>query len=188
MTGSRPAALKAQRRISGPVEYELVYKKVKRINLRVRPDGSVTVSAPRRVPVGEIDRFVAQNAGWVEQSRARVAQSPAARDTHSDAECLEAFQPVLDRFYPLVAASAPVKPALRVRFMKSRWGVCHVAKGYITLNKQLLDVPRAALEYVVLHELVHLIHPNHQAGFHQEMARLMPDYLQRRALLRERTP
>ena len=44
--------------------------------------------------------------------------------------------------------------------------------------------PRAALEYVVLHEYVHFLHPNHQAGFHAEMARLMPDYLARRALLK----
>lgn len=176
---------KSQQRTAGAVGYELTYKKVKRMNLRVRGDGTVAVSAPRGVPLKEVDEFVAKNAAWVQQAKEHVASAPKAEDTHSDAECLAAFGPVLDRFYPLVAYAAPVKPALRVRFMKSRWGVCHLRGNYITLNKQLLDKPLEALEYVVLHELVHLLHPNHQAGFHREMARLMPDYRQRKALLRE---
>lgn len=176
---------KSRQRIAGGVEYELTCKKVKRMNLRVRRDGTVAVSAPRGVPLKEADAFVAKNAAWVQQAKERVAAAPRAEDIHSDAECMAAFEPVLDRFYPLVAYAAPVKPALRVRFMKSRWGVCHLRGNYITLNKQLLDKPAEALEYVVLHELVHLLHPNHQAGFHREMARLMPDYQQRRALLRE---
>lgn len=184
MIKSAPAA--ARHRTVGSVQYELTVKKVKRLNLRVRPDGSVAVSAPRRVPLSQVDAFVARNAAWVEEARRHAAALPAIEDTHSDEECRAVFEPLLDRLYLLVADRVPVKPALKVRFMKSRWGVCHTGKWYITLNKQLLDQPYEALEYVVLHELVHLLHPNHQTGFHQEMARLMPDYRWRRALLRSR--
>lgn len=174
-----------RQRLCNGVWYELTYKKVKRFNLRVRPDGTVALSVPRGVSLAQADAFVEKNAAWVLQAQARVAQAPKIADTHSDEECLAVFGPVFDRFYPMVADRAPVKPALRVRFMKSRWGVCHLRGHYITLNKQLLDKPFPALEYVVLHELVHLIHPDHQAGFHKEMARLMPDYRERRALLRD---
>ena len=55
------------------VEYELTVKKVKNINLRLSPQGAVRVSAPRRVPVGEIDRFVASRAGWIDAARRRLA-------------------------------------------------------------------------------------------------------------------
>ena len=53
-----------QRR-AGEIEYELTYKKVKNLNLRVQSDGAVAVSAPMRVPLHEIDRFVLSRAGWI---------------------------------------------------------------------------------------------------------------------------
>ncbi len=125
-------------------------------------------------------------AGLDPRERVRIREEAAGQvqDSYTDEECQRVFGEVSDRIYPLFAAYLPAQPALRVRWMKSRWGVCHVAKNYITLNKQLMGKPRAALEYVVLHEYVHFLHPNHQAGFHAEMARLMPDYLARRALLK----
>lgn len=166
--------------------YELTFKRVRRLNLRVRPDGTVAVSAPCRTGVRAVDAFVSKHAEWVLQAKSRAVAAEPAQDTYSDAQCLAVFAPVFERMYPLVAQRAPRKPLLKVRFMKSRWGVCHVSRNYITLNKQLMDKPFEALEYVVLHELVHLLHPNHQAGFHQEMQALMPDYQKRRALLRER--
>ena len=178
------------KRTAGNVTFELTLKKIKRINLRVRADGSVAVSAPRRTPLEQIDRFVAEHADWVQKAKQRQ-QNRTPQSTlpvYDDESALVVFQPVLDRLYPLVADSAPVKPVLKVRQMKSRWGSCHPTKQVITLNKQLLGKPLAALEYVVLHELVHLLHPNHQAGFHAEMARLMPDYRSRRAMLNQHNP
>ncbi len=170
MTAQKPGT----QRTVGSITYELTRKRVKNLNLRVGEGGAVRVSAPARTPLREIDRFVASHEAWIEQ----------VQDSYTDEECQRVFGEVSDRIYPLFAAYLPAQPALRVRWMKSRWGVCHVAKNYITLNKQLMGKPRAALEYVVLHEYVHFLHPNHQAGFHAEMARLMPDYLARRALLK----
>ena len=48
-----------QRRIAGGVEYELTRRRVRNLNIRVRTDGSVAVSAPRRVPLSSVDAFVA---------------------------------------------------------------------------------------------------------------------------------
>lgn len=167
------------------LKYDLTFKKVKRLNLRVRSDGSAAVSAPRRIALAQIDQFVLQHANWVAKARERLKnREDFAQIQMDDAQCFALFSQVLERLYPLVEKKAPQKPSLKMRQMKSRWGVCHPAKNYITLNKQLAGKPLAALEYVVLHELVHLLHPNHQAGFHAEMARLMPDYKARRALLK----
>lgn len=173
-------------RMVGELRYELTRKRVKNLNLRIRTDGTIAVSAPQRTPLAEIDRFVASRAQWIDRARRRVLDrmQEAADSQHSDAECLAVFEQVSDRIYPLFARVLPCKPELRVRQMKSRWGSCCPAKNRITLNKQLLDKPYKALEYVVLHEYVHFLHPDHQAAFHAEMARLMPDYKVRRALLK----
>ena len=139
------------------VEYTLERKKVKNINLRVRADLSVAVSAPRRVPRAEIDAFVQSRADWIERARQRLRRQQAALQPaappRSDAECLAFFEQISRQIYPLFSAVLPAPPTLRVRDMRSRWGVCYPAKGCITLNKRLLEYPRAAAEYVVLHEL-----------------------------------
>ena len=45
--------------------------------------------------------------------------------------------------------------------MKTRWGSCNPHKSYINLNIELIKKPKICIEYVVFHELVHLIYPNH---------------------------
>lgn len=176
------------RREAGGISYELAYKKVKNLNLRVRPDGTLWVSAPRRVGVREIDRFVSSRADWIEKAREKMRRrpprEPAPADPPDDQTCLAVFMPLVEQWRLVLAEWIPQTPQIRIRYMKSCWGVCHPRKGYITLNSRLVYEPPAAIEYVVLHELVHFLHPNHQAGFHATMAKLMPDYQARRALLR----
>ena len=64
------------KRISGGIEYELTRKAVKNLNLRLRPDGSVAVSIPRRVTLAEADRFVEQHAPRIRQARQRLDHRP----------------------------------------------------------------------------------------------------------------
>lgn len=170
------------------VEYTLERKRVKNINLRVRRDLTVAVSAPARVPRAEIDAFVQSRAEWIDKARQRLRAAQAALPAHTDEEALAYLGQISREIYPLFAPVLPKPPVLQVREMRSRWGVCYPARGCITLNKRLLDYPRAAAEYVVLHEYVHFIHPDHQAGFHRMMARLMPDYRARRQLLAQPAP
>ena len=68
-----------QRRIAGGVEYELTRRRVRNLNIRVRTDGSVAVSAPRRVPLSSVDAFVAAHAGWVAAAQGRMAVHMANR-------------------------------------------------------------------------------------------------------------
>ena len=66
--------------------------------------------------------------------------------------------------------------------MKSRWGSCNVKTGALCLNVQLVKKPPQCLEYVVVHELCHLLVPNHSPQFWAYVADCLPDWKRRRLL------
>ncbi len=74
-------------------------------------------------------------------------------------------------------------PVIRIRRMTSRWGSCQPYRGIVTLNSRLIETPVCCIEYVVMHEFCHLIHPDHSRAFHALMTGMMPDWKQRKQLL-----
>lgn len=163
------------------IEYQLERKAVKNWNLRIRRDGSVYLSAPRRTPVTELDEFVRSKAGYIQKARERfhaVEDRPVLHDE-------SIFQTILDQCWPLLEPYGVARPRLRLREMKSRWGSCLVYKQTITLNTRLLTCSRECIEYVVLHELCHFVHPNHSPRFYALLASFLPDWKARRQELNE---
>jgi len=67
------------------------------------------------------------------------------------------------------------EPRLRLRQMRKRWGSAK-KDGSITLNPDLVQAPSACIDYVIIHEICHLKHPNHGAKFRALLARLCPDW------------
>ena len=67
-----------------------------------------------------------------------------------------------------------------IRKMKTRWGSCNPKRSYINLNLELIKQHPSAIEYVILHELVHLIHYNHDHNFYKYLATHMPDWPSRK--------
>ncbi len=61
------------------------------------------------------------------------------------------------------------------RFMKKRWGSCSM-NGNILLNTELIKANKACIEYVILHELCHLIHPNHSKDFYRILTEVLPSW------------
>ena len=78
-----------------------------------------------------------------------------------------------------------------IKRMKTRWGTCNVAAGRIWLNLELAKKPPSCLEYILVHEMVHLVERHHTDRFRQNMDRFMPqwrlhrDELNRAPLARE---
>lgn len=70
------------------------------------------------------------------------------------------------------------------RWMRSRWGSC-ARSGLIVFNTQLVKTPMACVDFVVAHELCHLIHHNHGAGFRSLLEEVMPGWRAARRLLKE---
>ena len=175
-------------RSAGGVEYTLIRKRVKNLTLRLAPDGSVRVSAPLRAGAASVDAFVAAHADWVKRAEARHRATEAARAALAPPEkdqCLALFKEVSDGVFPrFEKVLGGKKPVIKVRDMRTRWGSCHPAKRQITLAARLALQPPAAIEYVVVHEYCHFVHPDHQAGFWALVESILPDWKARRALLR----
>ena len=71
---------------------------------------------------------------------------------------------------------------LAVQKMKSKWGSCNVENGSIRLNSELAKFPEAALEHVVVHEMVHLLEPSHSKRFYSLMDQFLPNWKAMKAL------
>ncbi|WP_182423960.1 M48 family metallopeptidase [Phocaeicola plebeius] len=79
---------------------------------------------------------------------------------------------------PLIARFSrhQVKPSgLKLKEMKTRWGSCS-SSGQIFLNPRLIGAPRICIEYVITHELCHLVHRNHTKAFYELLTQEMPDW------------
>jgi predicted metal-dependent hydrolase len=75
-------------------------------------------------------------------------------------------------------------PELAIRRMKARWGSCGT-NGKVTLNLKLIQVDQDLIDYVIVHELCHLIEHNHSKHFYALLDRMLPDWHERRQRLNE---
>ena len=138
-------------------------------------------------PLAQVDAFVAGRARWIEAARVRAlarGEEEQRPCSVSREDALALFTQVSDAVFPLFAQVLNgQRPVLKVRQMKTRWGVCVPAKRQITFSLRLAEKPRAAVEYVVLHEYAHFVRADHSPAFWAVVARYMPDYKARRRLL-----
>ena len=86
---------------------------------------------------------------------------------------LELYLRYIAKFSPRIGRKIA---RVRVRKMHTRWGSCNHAKGYLNFSLSLIERDSRFVEYVVLHELAHLIHANHGADFYALIAQIMPDF------------
>lgn len=88
----------------------------------------------------------------------------------------------LATYFPDVARYGAEEPVIRVRKMKLRWGSC-TPSGVLQFNPELVKAPIHCVDYVLVHELCHLVYPNHSPDFYQLLRMLMPDWPARKERL-----
>ena len=89
------------------------------------------------------------------------------------------FRDSFDRCWPKFEKLERKRPRLKIRKMKTRWGSLS-SKGQLTLNTELIRAPKECIDYVVSHELCHLMHPNHSSSFYAMLEHIMPDWKKRK--------
>ena len=94
------------------------------------------------------------------------------------------FKKHLDEIYKTFSRKI-VYPELRIRKMTTRWGVCNTKTKVITLNLELIKRDEKYLDYVIVHELSHLIYPNHSSKFWELVEENFPKYKQIKKEMKE---
>lgn len=160
------------------IKYNLTRKRVKNINLRIKPDCSVEVSANSRVSLEYLDTFVIKKGDFIfkafEDFTKKQSIEVIPKYTNEEFETY-----VFGRFeltYKLFGQYRIDKPQLKFRKMKSRWGSCNYVKCIITLNKNLIYCTKEQIDYVIIHEFAHLIVPNHSKDFYNIVSGFCPEY------------
>lgn len=167
-------------------DYTITRKRVKNVRLTIKaPTGEVRVTAPFHVPDREIDDFVLSKARWITRHQDRIARQPAPLEPGPEAnrlrrELRRALPPLLAEWAPRLGV---LVPDVTIRRMTTRWGTCNTKGHRITINLELARREPELLEYVVVHELAHLIEKGHGPRFKAIMDRHLPGWrLLRRAL------
>lgn len=86
------------------------------------------------------------------------------------------FNEILEATLPRFQHYALDRPKITHRKLQKRWGSCAVNNAQILLNTDLIQAPKVGIEYVITHELTHLIHPNHTADFYATLEEVLPEW------------
>ncbi len=166
------------------IKYDLQYKKVKNINLRIKPDGTIHVSANKLVPQNIIDEFIISKADFIINALNKYANKNPKKQYFTENEIKNIILALCEKVYPYFEKQGIKYPQIKFRKMVSRWGSCHPTKCILTFNTNLMYAPIECVEYVVLHEFTHFLQPNHSAKFYEELAVVCPDWKECRQKLK----
>lgn len=159
----------------------------KTIAIKITRQAKVVVFAPIFCSEKNIMDFVNSKKEWIEFHKAKRQKWIADNPEPSEAEIVflknkarEELPKVIEK-YSCLTSLYPT--GVKITSAKGRFGSCS-SKNSICFSYHLMKFPREAIEYVVLHELVHIKHKNHSKEFYKEIEKFMPDYKQRQELLR----
>lgn len=157
------------------LEYELIYRKVKYARLEIK-NGALRLI----MPDGAINHedIIRKNQGWILKRLSlleKQLEEAQKRSIHHN-RSFEEFQGLVIPYMEKKLKEMGLKVnKVRFRRMKSRWGSCS-AEGNISINTHLQYLPTELIEYVVFHELAHLVERKHDKNFWNIIAQEFPDY------------
>jgi predicted metal-dependent hydrolase len=164
------------------------HPRARRYLIRVRTDGSVRVTIPRRGSKREAAAFYEQQREWIARQQERVAQVrqtlPGDLPEAEQREYrMRARRELPARLFELAAIAGVSVRRVSVRNQRQRWGSCS-ASGLICLNWRLITMPGWVRDYVLYHELMHLKRMDHSPAFWKLVAQVCPRFRDARRWLR----
>ena len=156
--------------------------RARRVSIRVHPTRGIVVTVPYFVPYATGVAFLESRREWavaaLRRARSRNADLPEGETIDTLRARAKAHLP--ERLRILAERYAFRYHRVTIKHNTSNWGSCST-KGNINLNLNLMRVPVPLQDYILLHELTHLRHPNHGPDFHAELERLLADHFSRNA-------
>lgn len=188
--------IKIEKLLLQPFEIDIHYKPIKHVYLKIKPDGKIVVSAPFGSHKGDIIQFVKSRLAWIKAKQQEIVERKASsvalekdeiflfgksfKGSLSEIKLQELLHEKIanyhDNYWPFFKAHGCKSVEIKYRFMKSTWGVCRPTARTMTFNKRLVHQPVEFIEYVVLHEMCHLLVPNHSRDFYHLVAHHMPHF------------
>lgn len=190
---NKPAKERTYHLLIEDVNIIVTKKRMKNMYLRIRKeDGTVLISAPYEVSDTRIRHFAEERIDWIRKYQQKYANADRQRKEAqplSRAE-LEAQKRLLKKeVEKLVAKWEPVMgvkvSGITIRQMKTRWGSCNVNTHHININLALSKKPPECLEYVVVHEMTHILEGSHNQVFWGYMSEFYPDWKRVRKYLND---
>ncbi len=167
--------------------YDIIYSDRKTLSLSIK-DGKLIARAPRGTPKWRIEKAITDHRAWIEK---HLALAEEKKQNHPE--------PTLEeekKLRKLAKEILTLKTAYYAKIMglkygrititgaKTRFGSCS-SKGNISYSFRLMTYPEEAVDYVVVHELAHLVEMNHSPRFYAIVAKILPDYKLRQKLLKK---
>ncbi len=162
------------------LNYKIVFTKRKSIALSLDDKGEVLVRAPKRTSRILIDKFVHENQAWIQKRvQDNVVQKEKVSkllENNNTQQLKNEFERNLSKRMGLWAKKLNINfNKVRISNAKKRWGSCS-SKGVVSITWRLVFAPQEVLDYVIVHELIHLNHMNHSKRFWLEVQKVIPDY------------
>ncbi|MDD6504469.1 MAG: SprT family zinc-dependent metalloprotease [Lachnospiraceae bacterium] len=177
----------------GEYRVRVTRKRMKNLYLRVKETGDIVeVSAPLSVTDREIEQFVMGRTDWIAGAKRRLEERLREEEEKpvlvpfQEREMRRALKKEIEELLAYWEPCMGVKSeGFTVKKMKTRWGSCNVKTHHLNFNFSLAQVPRPYVEYVVVHELTHLLEPSHNRRFWDLMEQYLPGSRQLRRELNE---
>ena len=178
----------------GTIPVDVVYSKRRTIGLEVQADGKVLIRAPKGITKKVLMDFVNDRQEWIvekwfliEKHRRKKAEAPKPDyEGHPEIEAFyrrAARKKIIERTAWYAKLMGVTYGRISIRAAKTRWGSCSGA-GNLNFNWKLVLMPPEVLDYVVVHELAHRKEMNHSERFWKVVEAEMPDYMEKRQLLK----
>ena len=161
------------------------------LSLQIKPDGSLLVRAPLRLPKKEIDRVLQEKSAWIEKHLAQVENANRAAEEEplsmEDIRALadKALQVIPPRVGEFARRMGVTYGRITIRNQRGRWGSCS-GEGNLNFNCLLMLAPPEVVDYVIVHELAHRKQMNHSPLFWAEVEAVLPDYREQKKWLKDR--
>lgn len=168
------------------MNYRIIYSVRRTVSLCVK-DGEVIVRAPEKTDRDYIDSLVTKHKKWLEE-KLEQQQKKREREPVLTASDIAKLKRTAKEYFTTKTKEYADTMGLKygritITSAKTRFGSCS-SKRNICFSYRLMLYPEEAREYVIVHELCHLVYMNHSAAFYRMLERYMPDHKLRKAMLK----